>query len=287
MKKLIVLVVFAFIMQNCLVFAQNVGINDDGSTPNNSAMLDVKSTSKGLLIPQIALMGVYDITTIPDPAVSLLVFNTTTGTGLTAGYYYWSGAFWTALTTAVADGSETKVTAGSNMTVTGTGTSGDPYVINTLVHSIGESYGGGIIFWLDASKQHGLIATTADQSPGIQWYNGTLISTDTKNYGIYAGKANTIKIVNTQGAGSYAAKICDELAVTVNGEFYDDWYLPSMDELNLLYLQKSIVGGFDNEYYWTSTENTSWSAWSRSFNNGSYCDCTKNTSFYVRAIRAF
>ncbi|MEI6750758.1 MAG: hypothetical protein WCM93_16500, partial [Bacteroidota bacterium] len=64
----------------------SVGINNTGSAPAASAMLDVSATNKGLLIPQIALTGVFDITTIPNPAVSLLVYNTTTGSGLTAGY---------------------------------------------------------------------------------------------------------------------------------------------------------------------------------------------------------
>ena len=73
-------------------------------------------------------------------------------------------------TPAAADGSETKVTAGTNVTVTGAGTTASPYVVNATgatALTIGQSYQGGIIFWLDATGQHGLIAATADQSTGV------------------------------------------------------------------------------------------------------------------------
>ncbi len=281
--KLTVAVAFIIILQSPL-FAQNVGINNDGSNPDNSAMLHIKSTDKGLLIPQIALTGIFDIFTIPNPAVSLLVYNTTTGSGLTPGYYYFTGSVWTGLTTA--DGSETKITAGSNVTITGTGTSGDPYVISTLAHYIGESYGGGKIFWLDSSKLHGLIASTTDQSTGIQWYNGTYFATGATLDGIYAGKANTARIISNQGAGSYAAQVCKSIG-PVNNEYYDDWYLPSKYELNLLFLQKTVVGGFTTNDYWSSTEYDPISAWFQHFAGGTQDYYYKGYVINVRAIRSF
>jgi hypothetical protein len=91
MKKLAILSVAFFMLIQVRTLAQNVGINNDGSQPDNSAMLHVKSANKGLLIPQIALTGVNDATTIATPATSLLVYNTTDGSGLTPGYYYNSG----------------------------------------------------------------------------------------------------------------------------------------------------------------------------------------------------
>ena len=94
MKKLILtLIVLAFTCS--AVIAQSVGINSNGSAPDGSAMLDVKSANKGLLIPNVALTGTTDVTTIATPAVSLLVYNTATaGTApniVTPGYYYNSG----------------------------------------------------------------------------------------------------------------------------------------------------------------------------------------------------
>ena len=65
-------------------FAQNMGINTDGSQPDSSAMLDVKSTGKGLLIPR---MTSANRLTISSPAVGLLVYQT----DQTAGFYYNAG----------------------------------------------------------------------------------------------------------------------------------------------------------------------------------------------------
>lgn len=97
MKKFLLLSTIAILFFASL-FAQNVGINNDGSAPNASAMLDVKHPNKGLLVPRVTLTGTGDITTIPSPATSLLVYNTTAnGGGATAvvpGYYYWSGSAW-------------------------------------------------------------------------------------------------------------------------------------------------------------------------------------------------
>lgn len=75
------------------LIAQNVGVNSTGAAPNSSAMLDIVSANKGLLIPRVALTITTDAVTIPTPATSLLVYNTnvamTNGQGI--GYYYNSG----------------------------------------------------------------------------------------------------------------------------------------------------------------------------------------------------
>jgi hypothetical protein len=188
---------------------------------------------------------------------------------------------------APADGSETKVTAGTNVTVTGAGTTASPYVVNATggaTLAIGDSYQGGIIFWLDATGQHGLIAATTDQSTGIQWYNGTYTTTNAVRDGIGAGMYNTERIIANQSTGSYAAQLC----ANYQGGGYGDWYLPSKYELNLLYLQKVAVGGFASAYYWSSTENNSNYAWIQYFDDGyQSIGGSKDFTFYVRAIRAF
>ena len=93
--------------------AQNVGINTTGNAPNSSAMLDVESADKGLLIPRVSLTDIADVVTIPTPALSLLVYNTnaaiTGGSGL--GYYYFDGTNWIKLI----DGS----TANTNWSIIG------------------------------------------------------------------------------------------------------------------------------------------------------------------------
>jgi hypothetical protein len=184
---------------------------------------------------------------------------------------------------AAIDGSETKVTAGTNITVTGAGTTASPYVVNATTHYIGESYGGGIVFWVDATGQHGLIAATADQSAGIQWNNGSSTTTNAVRDGIGAGMYNTERIIANQGAGNYAAQLC----ANYQGGGYGDWCLPSKYELNLLYAQKVSVGGFDGAYYCCSSENDHNNAWIQSFINGLQIGYNKDFSFCVRAVRAF
>jgi hypothetical protein len=159
------------------------------------------------------------------------------------------------------------------------------------VHFIGDSYGGGIVFYVYDNGQHGLIAATADQSTGIQWYNGTFRYTGTTGDGLYAGAMNTAMIVATQMAdnqtGNFAAKVCAEYSVTDGGITYGDWYLPSKHELNLLYLQKTVVGGFANDFYWSSTEVDDFFAWELYFGDGTQYPPNKIGAYYVRAVRAF
>lgn len=75
-------------------FAQNAAINTDGSLPHASAILDIKSTDKGLLIPRISLASDSDITTINSPRVSLLIYNTNASLPDGEGYYYFNGNAW-------------------------------------------------------------------------------------------------------------------------------------------------------------------------------------------------
>lgn len=165
---------------------------------------------------------------------------------------------------------------------------------------IGKNYQGGIIFYLDKTGKHGLIATPTDQGKAV-WCNNcldwktnkliglTMIGTDTA---VGTGKANTAAIVKAQGAGSYAAKLCDDLVL--NG--YDDWFLPSKDELNLLY--NAIGKGFSErswfDSYWSSSEYDSDNAWIQSFINVEMLSKYSSQEYFrkdnfpsVRAVRAF
>lgn len=152
--------------------------------------------------------------------------------------------------------------------------------IQTL--TIGQTYQGGIIFWLDATGQHGLIVSTVDQG-AIQWYNGSNIVTNAVRDGIGAGKFNTERIIAMQGAGAYAAQIC----ANYQGGNYGDWYLPSKYELNLLYLKKNVIIGIINASHWSSTEYDNTKVWVQNIGTGGQASNSKDTYYYVRAIRAF
>ncbi|MCS6837575.1 MAG: hypothetical protein NZ480_01895 [Bdellovibrionaceae bacterium] len=76
---------------------QNVGINTDGSSPDASAILDLKASDRGLLIPRVSLTNVNNPSPVSPPvATGLLVYNTnpsvTGGSG--TGFYYWNGSQW-------------------------------------------------------------------------------------------------------------------------------------------------------------------------------------------------
>jgi hypothetical protein len=160
----------------------------------------------------------------------------------------------------------------------------------STTHAIGESYGGGIVFFVYDGGQHGLIAATADQSSGIRWFGSTNTSTRARADGIGAGLKNTAIIIANQGpvdGNAFAATVCNEYSVTVGGVTYGDWYLPSIHELNLLYLQRAAVGGSFGSAYWSSTEFDSWFALLRDFVNGNPYQVDKVNTYYVRAVRAF
>ncbi len=245
-------------------------------------------------------------TTITQGAAETLSFSNT-GTGKTAVNLSGTGDFQiedngTAFFTAT-DGGKIGIgttSPGQKLSVAGTiesTTGGLKFPDGTTqttaadnVHTIGESYGGGIVFYVYDGGRHGLIAATTDQSTGIRWWAGTATNTMAYANGVGSGKANTTLIIASQGFGdgdNYAARLCNEYWATVGGVTYGDWYLPSIHELNLLYLQKGIVGGFADAAYWSSSEYSAGFAWHRNFASGFQIANDKLTTAYGRAVRAF
>lgn len=281
MKSKILL--FGFVV--CLFlrgFAQTgVAINNTGAEPDNSAMLDVSSTEKGMLIPR---MTETERDAIASPAEGLMVFQTD---GVT-GFYYYQGS-WKFIGTGLDYSLLSNKPGNATISTAGLMSAADKTKLDgySAVHSIGESYGGGIIFWLDASGQHGLIAATTDQSSGAAWTSAGFQSTKSNAVmdGVNGGFANTERIIIQAGEGSYAAQLC----ANYRGGNYADWYLPSKYELDLLYLQKSLpgLGGLAQAFYWSSTEYSSNDAWGQYIGSGLPFDFSKYTTAYVRAIRAF
>jgi hypothetical protein len=97
MHKCIILPVVIAICQVGL--SQSIGINSDASSPHPSAMLDIKSNNKGIVIPRVNLLSETDVTTIVNPATSVLLYNTNSSLPDGAGFHYWNGNKWTRLLT--------------------------------------------------------------------------------------------------------------------------------------------------------------------------------------------
>ena len=161
--------------------------------------------------------------------------------------------------------------------------------------TIGMNYGGGIIAYLfqpgdpgySTSNQHGLIVANTDQSVGGEWWNGKFVNIIGANdTSLGAGFSNSDTIVALEGIGNYAAQNCRDYT----GGGYNDWYLPSLNELVKLYYSKNIIGNLSSRPYWSSTQSNtdSTKAYYISFSPPLYEAVTsKNYPCYVRAVRVF
>ncbi|WP_320129229.1 chitobiase/beta-hexosaminidase C-terminal domain-containing protein [uncultured Sphaerochaeta sp.] len=170
-----------------------------------------------------------------------------------------------------------------------------------LVYAIGDTGpAGGIIFYVNPNAATDgwtyLEAASADE-PGLHVWGGynILIGSTAQGRAIGTGKGNTTEIVLKYGiaepyAGKtdYAAKLCYDKTVTNNGAEFDDWFLPSKDELNLMYTNKSAIEGFVSAWYLSSSEYDSCYAWVQNFSNGGQSYYGGNyTLGSVRAVRSF
>jgi len=161
---------------------------------------------------------------------------------------------------------------------------------------IGDSYQGGKVAYIlqsgdpgyITSQTHGLIAALSDQATYTeQWYNGSYTTTGATATVLGSGSANTRAIILSQGntVYGYAAQLCRGY----NGGGYVDWYLPSKDELYKLYINKLIIGGFqDSNAYWSSSEASDVLAWVQAFaGSGLQTTHYKDITHSVRAVRSF
>ncbi len=189
---------------------------------------------------------------------------------------YWSGSAWV------------RVPVGSNGQVLQL-TGAVPTWVGTK-HNIGDAYGGGIVAYItqpgdpgySALEQHGLIAATSDQSTGVVWgCSGTFEGAT--GFLLGTGRNNTEIIYQNCGTSGNASAVCK----SYSGGGFTDWYLPSRDELNKLYINRIAIGGFASAYYWSSSENYYSNAWYQYFASGAQNYNDKANTHYVRAVRAF
>jgi hypothetical protein len=149
---------------------------------------------------------------------------------------------------------------------------------------------GGIIFFDRGFTGDGwqyLEAAPAGSEFTAQWgaYQKDVANTMTA---VNFGKQNTKLIIDrlkALGETYRAAQICATL--DING--YKDWFLPSKDELNLMYknLKQKGLGGFSNDWYWSSSQGNNNLALAQRFSDGEQSNNSKSSMYLVRAVRAF
>ena len=167
---------------------------------------------------------------------------------------------------------------------------------------IGELYGGGIIFWLDSTGEHGLIVSLKDLSKEQIWSNVLTQEIGSEAAGSrVGGNKNPSSITNQGGHSESAAKLCLDYTNQDTGTgTFSDWYLPGIEEMkklwgNLYEVEKSIssqtgmtsMESISANMYWTSTEYNGYCAWGFNFYNGNPYNNNKFTTGHVRAVRAF
>lgn len=203
---------------------------------------------------------------------------------------------------------ETDPNGGTNYTITGTSQLlSVPYALyaanagnatggGNFTHYIGEEFGGGVIFhlWKDnAGVEHGLIVDKTDLSTSQAWSNITQTAVGPSAQSIWDGFNNSNAIVGQSGHTSSASALC--LNSTNGGQ--SDWYLPSIQEFNMLWnnyytvarslTQISGATQLSTALYWSSTEFDFGFAWVFDFFPGDVYSSAKSGTSYVRAVRDF
>ena len=163
----------------------------------------------------------------------------------------------------------------------------------TPLYQIDDMVQGGIVFYVDATGQHGLVAALEDLEGTFEWgcFEEYVDGADSKWIG--SGLQNTMDITNqgcaTEDGGITAAQAA--LDAEING--YSDWHLPSSGELYQMYItigqgsENGNLGGFENIWYWSSSENVPTNSFYVNFNNGVTNTIYKAIPTSVRVIRSF
>jgi hypothetical protein len=178
-----------------------------------------------------------------------------------------------------------------NFALTGTTSNWTETYTRITTFTVGMKYQGGIVAYV--SGIHGFIVAPMDQSNGASWGCVGVTITGANGFGIGTGYQNTLDIVAGCSTAGIAARLCNDLVL----DGYSDWYLPSYDELNELYIRRAsinaavttIVGGttIASSYYWSSSEYNGNDAYEQNMSNGTQQNYVKTYGDYVRAVRSF
>ncbi|MBT5222876.1 MAG: DUF1566 domain-containing protein [Gammaproteobacteria bacterium] len=164
--------------------------------------------------------------------------------------------------------------------------------VSPVTYQIGDQGpAGGIVFYISPDGSSGMEAASHDvldsagNSLTARWGCYGIDIPQASEIKIGTGRANTAAIITRcKRKGTTAALLASQYKWQ-NGQ--TDGFLPSKDELHQLYLHRDVVGGFANGFYRSSSESDTYYAWSQSFSGGYQNYGGKNSSYLVRAVRAF
>lgn len=165
----------------------------------------------------------------------------------------------------------------------------DPVICDPVISmQIGDATEGGIVFYLDESNEHGFVVSQEDIGE-YPWgcFELDIVSAADTSFG--SGNANTMAIAESCWQPSIAATACLEY----EHEGYSDWFLPSRDELLMIYdsvgpgNQAIVTIDFSSSWYWSSTQVDEGYAFVVLFNGGWTAGFNKYTAYNVRPIRSF
>jgi len=173
-----------------------------------------------------------------------------------------------------------------------------PAVPATLVYKVGDSGpAGGLIFYDKGDNTDGwrYLEVASKDAGTAQWgaEGYDLSGTDTK---VGTGKHNTDVIMYYMRGAGESGKAA-QLAKQYTQGGYTDWFLPSKEELNLIYinLRLKLLGDFSMGFFWSSSQNGRNGAWGQRFSDGIW-DCygdvnysrnEKKNTYSIRAVRQF
>ena len=157
----------------------------------------------------------------------------------------------------------------------------ESFVVPEVYFYLGQPYGGGIIGYIDTTHKHGIIV--AAETMEAEWGCGGTQILGANGTAIGTGYQNTIEIENSCPTQGTAADLCANSAH--GGQI--DWYLPSQEELNQLYLNRFSIGGFNDTVYWSSSEHNNTNAWAQHFSTGEQKPEWKSHKLLVRPVRSF
>jgi hypothetical protein len=289
--------------------------NADGTSPFSAISPPV--TTEAFIAPQptsvqvISTPPIFTLSSTSETltaSTSALSGYTISSTGGTIASYSISPLAPPGLTfnglTGVLSGTPTETRAATTYTITGSNSHGSATATFRLrvTGDIGDTGpGGGKIFYvatapfacgptlnlmcryLEAAPTTGT-AAWADFYDDYEWSGNVTTEIGTTGTAIGDGLRNTLAIVSLSSAPGKAGTISRAFR---GPNDLTDWYLPSKDELNQLYIEKTLVGFYPNTDYWSSSESEAGWAWSQFLDNGVQTRDAKNYPIKVRPIRAF